>query len=200
MERAKRLAEAAGLKPVLARARDRSYPAAGGAAMLLGSVVAHVPSSSVRRRIYALMGLTVGRRAHIYGGMEIRHPRNVTIGEGSVIGLNATLDGRSGIAIGRNVNVSSEVAIWTLEHDPQAPDFGAKGGPVIVGDRAWLSFRCTILPGVTIGEGAVVAAGAVVTHDVAPFAIVAGIPAAQIGERNRDLTYELGEVPAYWFI
>jgi acetyltransferase-like isoleucine patch superfamily enzyme len=200
MGRVKRLAEAVGLKPTLSRIRDRSFPVTGGSAMLLGSIVARVPSASVRRRFYALMGLTIGRRAHIYGGMEIRDPRNIAIGEGSVIGLHATLDGREGIEIGRNVNLSSEVAIWTLEHDPQRPDFGAKGGPVIIGDRAWLSFRCTILPGITIGEGAVVAAGAVVTHDVAPFAIVAGVPARQIGERNPDLTYELGRAPAYWFV
>ena len=150
--------------------------------------------------LYGLMGLTVGREAHIYGGMEIRDPGRITIGDGSVIGLNAILDGREGITIGRNVNLSSEVAIWTLQHDPQAANFGTKGGPVVVEDRAWLSFRCTVLPGVTIGEGAVVAAGSIVTKDVAPFTIVAGIPAEQIGERNRDLTYELGRAPAYWFV
>ena len=59
------------------------------------------------------------------------------------------------------------------------------------------SSRC---PWRHVGEGAVVAAGSIVTKDVAPFTIVAGIPAEQIGERNRDLTYELGRAPAYWFV
>ena len=65
------------------------------------------------------------------------------------------------------------------------------GGAVTVGDYAWLSFRCVVLPGVTIGEGAVVAAGAVVTADVEPYTIVGGIPARRIGDRARGLTYDL---------
>ena len=175
MRSAKRLAEALGLKPVLSRVRDRSYPASAGGSLLLVTAVGRLPSASARTALYGLMGLTVGRRVHIYGGMEIRSPGRITIGDGSVVGLNAILDGREGITIGRNVNLSSEVAIWTLQHDPQAADFGTKGGPVVVEDRAWLSFRCTVLPGVTIGEGAVVAAGSIVTKDVAPFTIVAGV-------------------------
>jgi acetyltransferase-like isoleucine patch superfamily enzyme len=72
---------------------------------------------------------------------------------------------------------------------------------VAIGDRAWLSFRCTVLPGVTIGEGAVVAAGAVVTNDVPSYAIVAGVPAHVTGERTpRDLTYELTGTITPWFV
>ena len=70
-----------------------------------------------------------------------------------------------------------------------------------IGDRAWLSFRATILPGVSVGEGAVVAAGAVVTSDVPPYAIVAGVPARVVGERSpRELSYELGASAAPWFV
>ena len=185
MQRAKHLAEAIGLKPVLSRARDRSYPVERGWSLLARHGRRPAP---VRLRAHGVVRAhgTDGRQeGAIYGGMEIRSPGKITIGDGSVVGLNAILDGREGITIGRNVNLSSEVAIWTLQHDPQAADFGTKGGPVVVEDRAWLSFRCTVLPGVTIGEGAVVAAGSIVTKDVAPFAIIAGIPAERIGERER---------------
>jgi acetyltransferase-like isoleucine patch superfamily enzyme len=123
----------------------------------------------------------------------------VTIGDGSVIGFDAILDGRGGLTIGRNVNLSSEVAIWTAQHDHRSPTFAARCAPVTIGDRAWLSFRTTILPGVTIGDGAVVAAGAVVTTDVPPFAIVGGIPARIIGVRTRELSYEFVR-GAPWFI
>ena len=58
--------------------------------------------------------------------------------------------------------------------------------------RAWIAYRAIILPGLTVAEGAVVAAGAVVTRDVPAFAIVAGSPARVVGTRNRDLTYRLG--------
>jgi maltose O-acetyltransferase len=60
-----------------------------------------------------------------------------------------------------------------------------------VGDRAWIGYRAIVLPGVSIGEGAVVGAGAVVSRDVPPFTIVAGNPARPIGERSRVLTYQL---------
>jgi len=108
------------------------------------------------------------------------------------VGTDAILDGRGGITLGDNVNLSSQAAIWTMQHVPDDPDFGVVSAPVRVEDRAWISFRATILPGVTIGEGAVIAAGAVVTKDVPPFAMVGGIPAKQIGERSRALRYVLG--------
>lgn len=62
-------------------------------------------------------------------------------------------------------------------------------GKVVIDDYAWVSTNAMIMPGVTIGEGAVVAAGAVVTRNVEPYAIVGGVPAKKIGERNKDLDY-----------
>lgn len=61
---------------------------------------------------------------------------------------------------------------------------------VEIGDRAWIGSNVVVLPGVTIGEGAVCCAGCVVTKDVEPYAVVAGIPAKKVGERPRVLTYE----------
>ncbi len=84
------------------------------------------------------------------------------------------------------------VWIWTMEHDPQDPYYRGTGGPVNIHDYAWISCRVVILPDVTIGKGAVVAAGAVVTKDVAPYAIVGGVPAKTIGKRTEDLRYQLG--------
>jgi acetyltransferase-like isoleucine patch superfamily enzyme len=92
--------------------------------------------------------------------------------------------------IGQNVNFSAEAAIWTQQHDPQSATFEIYSAPVVVEDRAWISFRSTVLPGTTIGEGAVVAANAVVTKDVPKFTIVGGIPAKVIGSRNHNLTYK----------
>jgi maltose O-acetyltransferase len=115
----------------------------------------------------------------------------LSIGRNSIIGNDAFLDAREGIEIGNNVNMGGHVQVFTLEHDPQARDFGIKGGPVIIRDYAYIATRTIILPGVTIGEGAVVAAGAVVTRDVEPYSIVAGVPARKIGERTRDLEYKL---------
>ena len=90
----------------------------------------------------------MGRTTVIYGGAEIRAPEKVTIGEHTIIGHHAILDGRSGLTIGSNVNLSTGVWIWTLQHDPQSPKFVLSGAPVVVEDYAWLSCRTVILPGV----------------------------------------------------
>ncbi|QDG90935.1 acyltransferase [Pseudarthrobacter sp. NIBRBAC000502770] len=146
--------------------------------------------------------MKVAPTAKLYRWREVRDAQNISVGAGSIIGMWATLDGREGITIGKNVNFSSEVALWTLQHDYNSPCFATSGGPIVIGDRAWISFRATILPGVTIGEGAVVAANSVVTKDVAPYTVVGGIPAKKIGQRTADLTYEWTNARSHapWFI
>jgi maltose O-acetyltransferase len=151
----------------------------------------YIPSHRIRRFIYrTFLHMKIARTTVIYGGAEIRDAWNVTIGEHSIVGHRAILDGRRGLEIGKNVVLGTGVWIWTLEHDPQDPDFATKGGPVVIEDYAWISCRTVILPGVTIGEGAVVAAGAVVTQDVPSYTIVGGVPARVIGQRTRDLRYQ----------
>ena len=156
-------------------------------------VTGRIPSHCLRNWIYRnVFAMKIAHNAVIYGGAEIRSPFNIEIMEGAIIGDNSILDGRSGLRIGRNANLSTGVWIWTLQHDPQCPEFSCRGGAarVVIGDRAWISCKVVILPGVTIGEGAVVAAGSVVTKDLEPFSINAGIPAKKIGSRNQDLRYE----------
>jgi acetyltransferase-like isoleucine patch superfamily enzyme len=175
-------------KPTALRSFVHRY--AEGIGLAVRGLVGMVPSHHIRLFFYRrLFGMTIGSGATIYRNPEIRRPAAVTIGEHTIIGRNAILDGRCGLTIGNNVNFSTGVWVWSLEHDKDSPDFGPKGAPVVINDRAWLSSRSTILPGVTIGEGAVVCAGAVVTSDVAPYEVVAGVPARKIADRNRDLRY-----------
>ncbi|MFN8710810.1 MAG: acyltransferase, partial [Planctomyces sp.] len=94
-----------------------------------------------------------------------------------------------------NISIGPEASILSLGHDPQSPSFEDVGGDITIGDRVWIGYRALIMPGVNIGEGAVVAAGAVVTRDVEPYTIVAGVPAKKIGDRSRDLSYELNFRP-----
>jgi len=151
-----------------------------------------VPLQTIRFAIYRVFGLTLGRDSVIYGGCDVRHPKRICIGTGSAIGGRCLLDGRSGLRIGNSVNLSGEVWLLTLEHDPNSPDFGVRGGPVVINDYVWVGGKAIILPGVTVGRGAVVGCGAVVTKDVPEYAIVAGVPAKIIGERARDLNYKCG--------
>ncbi len=158
-----------------------------------------IPSQQIRLWIYTkVYGLQIGQNSVIYNSCHIRDAHQVKIGDHSSIGDQCVLDGRSGLTIGNSVNLSTGAWIWTAQHDLNHPNFEGTGAPVVIEDYVWVSSRTTILPGVTIGRGAVVAAGAVVTKSVAPFEIVGGVPAKKIGERNRDLTYELGSCIAFW--
>ena len=152
------------------------------------------PCHAVRNWVYRHVYLVDKHKAStIYFGCEIRSGVNLHIGKGSIVGDNCILDARQGIYIGENVNLSSEVHLWTEAHDVNDPYFRSmprNHGPIHVGNRAWLGSNVTVLDNVKIGEGAVVCSGAVVTKDVEPFTIVAGIPAKKIGERNRNLKYE----------
>lgn len=155
--------------------------------------LSYTPSHHLRNFVYRYVcGMNLCPDAVIYYGTEVREPSGISIGRGSIIGDHSILDGRNGIYIGENVVFASDVKIWTEQHDHRDPFFRCstqKHGPVVIDDRAWIGSHTVILHSVHIGEGAVVAAGAVVTHDVAPFTIVAGIPAKKVGERNRDLRY-----------
>lgn len=147
-------------------------------------LTASLPSMHLRNAILrGIYGLKLDRGAVLMGRFDLRRPQRIRIGRGTVVGDRCELDGREGLTVGQNVNISSEVKIYTLQHDYRLPGFPNSGGPVKVEDYAWLSTRCTILPGVTIGRGAVVAAGAVVTKDVAPLTVVGGIPATVIAQR-----------------
>lgn len=156
-------------------------------------IIGRVPSHVARKMLYRSMGMKIGRNSTVYMGAEVRHPAAITVGDNTIIGHDAILDGRHGIHIGNNVNFSTGVWIWTVQHDHNDPDFRDVGGPVVIGDNAWVSCRTVILPGVTIGEGAVVAAGAVVTKDVQPYTVVGGVPAKKIADRPRDIRYRLGD-------
>ncbi|MBK4728695.1 acyltransferase [Oxynema sp. CENA135] len=156
-------------------------------------------SQYIRKHLYRkYFGISIGDNSVIYNSCHIRSPRNITIGQDTSIGDHCILDGRSGLTIGNSVNLSTGAWIWTLQHDPSDPDFGVKGGHVVIEDYAWISSRTSILPGVTIGRGAVVATGAVVTKSVEPLAIVAGVPAKKIGERHRNLNYKLKSYQSFF--
>lgn len=131
-----------------------------------------------------------GKKASFGRKIEVRKPYRIQIGDNSSINKRVLLDARGGvIIIGKDVDIAQESNIWTLQHDYNSPIFIAKGGDVIIDDYVWIASRVTILPGVHIGKGAVIASGAVVTKDVSPYTVVAGIPARPIAERQRDLHY-----------
>ncbi len=164
--------------------------------------VGYIPSHSFRKFCYQLSGMKIGKKSYIHMMARIFDPRYIKIGDGTIIGEKATLDGRKqllnsqgGLEVGNHVDIASDVMIWTSQHDISDFQMKAVEQKVMIEDFVFIGPRAIILPGVTIGKGAVIAAGAVVTKDVEPLKIVAGVPAKEIGEREMDqdsLNYQLG--------
>lgn len=182
----------------------------------LATLTGYIPSHTVRLFLYRYMfGVIIGRDSSVHWRAQFNNPAGVAIGHNTIIGNDAFLDGRhkrvpdsdggklqsyikqlSGggtraLTIGNNVSIAGEVRIYTMEHDISSPDFAEIGEPVTIEDYVVIGSRVTILPGVTIGKGAVVATGAVVIKNVAPYAVVGGVPATFIRERSKHLTYRL---------
>jgi acetyltransferase-like isoleucine patch superfamily enzyme len=175
---------------MLLRSAIRKY--AAGFKMFSLRIISYIPSHYLRNFTFRhVFGMQIAKGCVIYSGSEFRAPKKIRIGRNSIVGNGCLLDGRRGLEIGSNVNISSGVWIWSLHHDVQSPIFSVVGGKTIIHDRVWLCCRSTLLPGIEIGEGAVVASGAVVTKNVAPYTIVGGVPARVIGKRTENLNYEL---------
>jgi maltose O-acetyltransferase len=167
---------------------------------LSNHVVNRVPSYSVRRVWYDhAIGIRIGRGSSVQLGVRVwfhgpgqnrRGGPWETAGGGSRVGAgtrvnrDCTLDVRGGLRIGDHVSISPEVVILTADHGRDLPGFPLQHRPVVVEDYVWIGMRAIILPGVRVGRGAVIAAGAIVTRDVEPLAVVAGVPARVVGHRD----------------
>jgi acetyltransferase-like isoleucine patch superfamily enzyme len=161
--------------------------------LLLVRITGFIPLYFVRWLIYRGAGVEIGKGSHLHMGAQFFYPGKVKIGRDTIVGQNAFLDGRDKLVIGDHVDIASDVMIYNSEHNINAEDFQAICAPVEIGDYVFIGPRAIILPGVKIGKGAIVAAGAVVTKDVPDFAIVGGVPAKEIGERHlKNPAYKLG--------
>lgn len=162
--------------------------------------IGQVPSHHCRRFFYRLSGMKIGSGSTLHMMGRIYDPRHIKIGNDSIIGERFSLDGRKqlpnsngGLEIGNHVDIASEVMIWTSQHDVHSQDFHAIEEKVVIEDYVFIGPRSIILPGVRIGEGAIIAAGSIVTKNVKEKEIVGGIPATVIGKRKVEkLNYKLG--------
>jgi maltose O-acetyltransferase len=118
---------------------------------------------------------------------------NIQIGDNSGIGINARLNTSGGIIIGKDVMMGPDVVILTMDHEfsdvtrPMREQGYKTPLPVIIDDDVWIGTRVIILPGIRIGKGSIIGAGAVVTKDIPPFTIVGGNPAKVIKKRGIQL-------------
>lgn len=153
-------------------------------------VISHVPSYTLRHAWYSrMLGWRVGEHASILMGQHVQmggvksSRGKVSIGRGTVINWDCMLYTTGGIVIGENVSIGAGVWLVTGTHDMNHPEFVDYYKPIVIEDYAWIGMRATILGGVTIGKGAVVMSGAVVSRDVPPYAVVGGVPARVVSQR-----------------
>lgn len=172
----------------------------GFAKYLFREWIMKFPSFGIRLFFLKRVLKSIGNDTFIAMRVDIRGASgNIEIGHNCIINNKVLIDSRGGIVhIGNNVDIGQETNIWTLEHDPNDYNHDVKGGAVIIEDYVWIATRVTILPGVKIGRGAVVASNSVVTKDVPDMAIVGGVPAKIIGMRKNELKYNLKYRP--WFL
>ena len=170
-----------------------------GVEMVLRGLVVDVKKSGGRTR--------VGRNVEIAGAEHLELGRGVTflgnvyvnatgergrirIGDGTSVDQFCVLYGQGGLDIGRRCAIAAGVIVYSqtnqFAHDPTQPvlDQPVVYAKVTIGDDVWIGARAVILPGVTVGSHAVIGAGAIVRQDVAPWTIVAGVPARVLGDRR----------------
>lgn len=148
----------------------------------------------VRSRMLRWWGAAVDRTASFHGGTYFSNPRNLRAGQRVFVNRNCYLDAHAAIVLGNDVVVGHNTRIVTSNHEigPSSRRAGAVTARAVhIQDGAWLGADCIVLPGLTIGPGAIVAAGSVVTTDVEPDVLVAGVPAKVV----RRLDHEPGHRP-----
>lgn len=137
----------------------------------------------LKSKLLKMTGFDVAKSARIVSSVKFLGIENIAIGEDTFIGHETLIIGsnKSSVQIGSHCDISSRVTIVTGTHeiDVEGNHIAGKGfgKDIIIKDGVWIGINATILPGVTIGKKAIVAAGSVVIHDVASYSMVAGNPA-----------------------
>lgn len=131
-----------------------------------------------------LFGAKIGRRCHIYSSVRIWLPANLTMGDDSCIARDVDCYNVASIAIGANSTVTQYSYLCTSSHDITKPEMPLVTAPIVIQNQVWIAANCFVGRGVTIGQGAIVGACAVVTRDVEPWTVVGGNPAKFIKKRE----------------
>lgn len=158
----------------------------------VGWITRNLPSiegMAIRYGLYRLLFKQIKSFPLIYPGVHISHTYGIAVGKRFSINSGAILDGRGGITIGDGVMVGPHVVIYSSGHDMTRSDLPMTSldhimASVVIGDNVWIGAHASIPGGIRIGNGAVIAAGAVVVGDVEDNCVVGGIPAVVIGKRD----------------
>lgn len=141
------------------------------------------PLHQWRSFILRLFGAQVGKGVHVYPKVKIWAPWNISFGDECGVANGAILYSQGQITIGKRAVISQGAHIVAGTHDYTKPGFPLIIKPVYIGDHVWVATEAFIHPGITIGEGSVIGARAVVTKDMPAWMVCAGHPCKPIKER-----------------
>ena len=158
---------------------------------ILNHIVSHIPFWLIRKAYMSLCGAKIGGGSQFDMDTVFLDINRLKVGKHSHINRNCLIDARGELMIADNVSISQRVVIMSMSHDYRSPDFKTIKSRIIIDNYVWIGVNATIIGDVHIGEGAVVCAGAVVTKDVEPYTVVAGVPATVIRTRPKTLRYTI---------
>ncbi len=141
------------------------------------------PLHAWRAFLLRLFGARMGKGTHIYPGVRIWAPWNLECGDAVGVASGAILYNQGFITLGRRAVVSQGAHLCAGTHDHEQPGFPLVTRPITVGAEAWLGAECFVMPGVVIGEGAVVGARSVVVKDTPAWMVCVGNPAKPVKPR-----------------
>ncbi len=143
-----------------------------------------LPGAAHRRWLLRLFGARIGKGVDIKPRVRIKFPWKLTVGDGSWIGEGVWIDNLADVQIGSHCCISQAAYLCTGSHDWSKPSFDLITAPIDIEDGSWICARSIVGPGVTTGEGSVLALGSVATRDLAPWSVYSGVPAIRIKARS----------------
>lgn len=154
-------------------------------------IVSYIPCWTIRKAFYSLAGMKIGAGSRILMGAKIQGINNIEIGTNSYINWNCHLDGRGGLKIGNNVNISNYSVIITAAHDMKSEEFEYRTGKVVIEDYCWLGTRAVVLDRTTLSKATVLSAGSVFKGVTEPDSVYIGVPATKARNRGLRGAYDL---------
>ncbi|HEX3722576.1 MAG TPA: WcaF family extracellular polysaccharide biosynthesis acetyltransferase [Nitrolancea sp.] len=147
-------------------------------------VRSQIPGSAHRRWVLRIFGARIGKGVTIKPGVRIKFPWRLTVGDHSWLGEDVWIDNLVEVDIGSHCCISQAAFLCTGNHDWTASSFDLRAEPIRIRDGAWIAARSVVAPGVTVGEGGVLAIGSVATRNLEAWSINAGSPAKKVGSRR----------------
>lgn len=141
----------------------------------------YLSPEKIRKLFFRLIGKKTDESFLLFPPFYTDCGKNITVGKNVFINSGCCFQDQGGITIGDGALIGHQVVLATLNHDlnPERRK-SMKAAPIVIGKNVWIGAHATVLAGVSIGDNAVIAAGAVVTKDVPPMTVVAGIPAKTV--------------------